>query len=116
MREIKFRAYETIPKFMNNSVRITAHPGGKTTFEVAEGYGWIPVSKENIMQYTGLKDVRGVEIYEGDILWDSTGELIGAVKFDEGTFVVGEDVLSDWYYESEIIGNRFENPKLLEAD
>lgn len=73
-----------------------------------------------LMQSTGFKDVKGNDIYEGDILslWysrDTTGKDI--VKFNHT--VVWEDTngFSGWnipFLESaEIIGNVFENPELL---
>lgn len=80
-----------------------------------------------VMQYTGLKDKNGKEIYEGDILYNNFNAK-GIVKFINGMFVV--------YFEYEesvcskdndkmttrlisvnsitrIIGNIYENPELL---
>lgn len=73
MREIKFRAWEDDVQFMNHDVQI-AQRMGETFFEVSEGFGWKEVKKENVMQYTGLTDVNGVDIYGGDICEYQDGE------------------------------------------
>ena len=77
-----------------------------------------------LMQYTGLKDANGREIYEGDIVADRThmtesGEWVTErreVAFRNGSFVL---LLSDSSWcgftaESVIIlGNIYENSELL---
>jgi uncharacterized phage protein (TIGR01671 family) len=72
------------------------------------------------MQYTGLLDNQGVEIYEGDICQKEIGN-IGVVKWDE------EQCLFDFEHKHtmtlaksqisklKVIGNIYENPELLEA-
>lgn len=73
-----------------------------------------------LMQSTGLKDLNGVEIFEGDILFDKHhNPQIGVVVFYEGAFQL---LANNMYYpliqfdgDVEIIGNIHENPELLEG-
>jgi uncharacterized phage protein (TIGR01671 family) len=92
MREIKFRAWDKENKFM---LKI---------FDNTTQENWyLPQWKERheVMQYTGLKDKNGKEIYEGDILRVQTGWYKSAKnevdKFDKG--VKGETL---WTVEHKI--------------
>lgn len=78
-------------------------------------------------QFTGLKDVNGKDIYEGDILKTKAG-LIQIVE--QGILETDrEDIISGFYannlsddkphtfsYDDEVIGNVHENPELSEED
>jgi uncharacterized phage protein (TIGR01671 family) len=85
-----------------------------------------------LMQFTGLLDKNGKEIYEGDILnhgnylngsvngkyihnveWGETGDSDGYNYEKHFEYVVGRNSLADVYKTSEIIGNIFSDPELL---
>lgn len=77
--------------------------------------------KRILMQFTGLKDKNGKEIYEGDILdWEvnSSNDMYlgaGEVVYIEGAFWACGRYLSEMvrYHSAEVIGNIYENPNLL---
>lgn len=69
------------------------------------------------MQYTNLNDMFGVDIYEGDILWDEYYEIYGVVKFKDGKFIYSDDDsdtdLSEVASRFCVAGNIYENEDLL---
>lgn len=85
------------------------------------------IDKNTLGQYTGLKDVNGKEIYEGDIvLINKEKNIKGIVKYSEtyAEFVVVNtnnitdeyEPLADYKKHLEILGNEYENPELLEKE
>ena len=80
----------------------------------------ISVKREDafIMQYSGLKDKKGNEIFHGDIVINSDKD-IGIVRFKDGAFEVDfkeyiPALLGLINDDLEIIGNVYKNKKLLD--
>jgi hypothetical protein len=112
MREIKFRAWDTCEKIMipwQNDLDLN---------EILRHSRFCP------MQYTGLKDINGREIYEGDIIQIYKARYEIKYWGDKGFPMFDIDAwatnglawaLSDLNLKVEVIGNVYENPELLEA-
>jgi uncharacterized phage protein (TIGR01671 family) len=118
MREIKFRAWRGGDGGCMEFGHYVADHGNINWFNLSKSVGKDLI----LMQFTGLKDKNGKEIYEGDIVkWDDSGAE-GFEKMEVDVFRVrwecGEDELG-WNlypfqdFEYEVIGNIYENPELL---
>lgn len=116
MREIKFRAWH------NGEMMYDVDLYSGKYKDDAYGYGDGDVHDDApVMQYTGLKDKNGVEIYEGDVVSIGNGELIEEIKWiKEKQWMRGECPFSgfvnhDAIYKSgvQVIGNIYENPELI---
>ena len=128
MREIKFRAWVKEKKAIFEVILID-YVTKKVTY-LLERVGHLlnirhdKFNNVELMQYTGLKDKNGKEIYEGDIVKLRANPGIGVVKYyDEwGAFVVEYikprqlAVLGMNYYKEdiEILGNIYQNLELYE--
>jgi uncharacterized phage protein (TIGR01671 family) len=135
-RPIKFRAWNHRYKKMFDVTHLDMSSSevmtGYVDFEGNEGDVWDAIfdgKDYTLMQYTGLKDKNGKEIYEGDIVrykerMDDHGEvqtLEAKVFYSEeyGSFFMGGLVGWNTFHDNslydvpEIIGNIYENPELL---
>ena len=126
MREIKFRAWfepEVKMIYMHGEIHISTFLGKYVS------------TNSKLMQFTGLKDKNGKEIYEGDVVENGNGVYL-IIYYDNGKAMFRQRVCSkknveeqgyEWQEKiedrtdlsleenwKEIIGNKFENPELLE--
>ena len=116
-REIKFRAWEKSfhKMYFDTEYLMVCHDKIFYKYDGTE----FKISNSNcdFMQFTGLLDKTGAEIYEGDIV-NTPHNGIMKVLFSDGSFQMkkanGDSVLT-WAYSSEIIGNIYQNPELLES-
>ena len=146
MREIKFRAWDSkLSKIIFGGDNLTEADGwfmypdgflmlydyddfGKSDFH--EHLIYPDKNRFVLMQYTGLKDKNGKEIYEGDIIKFSDGftqnDRVAKVVFSNGGFVCQNrsakfnieniDTGGATTQYPEIIGNIYENPELIKQD
>lgn len=115
MREIKFRAWDKLRKCFEERPFVISKEG-KTFYEYIGG-GQIEDYHLVLMQFTGLKDKNGKEIYSGDILKARyfNGDLkVSAVEYNEKecAFTLSNGAFFG-RFENEVIGNIYENPDLL---
>ena len=127
MREIKFRAWSKLLNKMLSHEDLNKTLKDLTKIENIAGI-FLPLNSDvEVMQYTGLKDSNGNEIYEGDIvkIEDYFGEdIIGRVIYDEATagYVFHKGNERNYFqmtldledYVHYVIGNIYENKDLLD--
>lgn len=132
MREIKFRAWDLINKKMYMSYIVDNNGAFCVDINYTNNCENSDNNRVIQMQYTGLKDKNGKEIYEGDIL--KREQAIYEVKYEYGAFIgeiknVFQNIgglyitnllqvlinLSRGIDQIYVIGNTYENPELLNA-
>ena len=120
MKEIKFRVFD---KRKQKMLVVDTILLNEKMFKPINGGEYDVLNYNNeyyseLMQYTGLKDKNGIDIYEGDIAKYGMLYTNYEVRYFRNSFVMwsiygdySRGYLSD---DVEIIGNIYENPELLE--
>jgi len=125
MREIKFRAWWIKEKVMINDLE-AIYPKGKCAgilgIKKIKGESLWNFEDIEIMQFTGLHDKNGKEIWEGDIVKTLQPDEIGTVEYVDIRASFELKIKGQYYYQPlakwkkhllEVIGNIYENPELL---
>ena len=121
-RQIKFRAWDKDHKRMITHFMVDAVTGN-LFFDTEDGdfQEWTQDECGSLMQFTGLLDKNGREIYEGDVIqrWDGKKQVMEYSKFyhsDGWESLKGIGFSTEMDLEDiEVIGNIHENPELLKA-
>ena len=143
MREIKFRAWDKERKEMREvelmdwsdwwvSTGSTGEREEPSKYGERNSFKNEQTDRHILMQYTGLKDKNGKEIYEGDVVnasWydydEPRDDAFGEVFFNGNWMAYciwkeDEKSISEmngqgaYHWEIEVVGNIYENPELLE--
>lgn len=140
-REIKFRAWDKEKKKMRPVNSIAFHyeredRDSSRLPKVVNMWGWDLIEDKAIiihreikdvvlMEFTGLKDKNGKEIWEGDVVSRFNDTQRSAVEFQDGCFfsILQKSGGSDPQYDilcndlsvTEVIGNIYEHPELLKG-
>lgn len=117
-RELKFRAWDKTRKKMCESLLsihwLYGNKLSEITADGSEGTYDRPSEEIILMQYTGLKDKNGVEIYEGDILSHlDFNKGIKITDLEYAFYLTSQGV--DWNF-TKVIGNIYQNPELLKGN
>jgi len=142
MRTIRFRAWDNDNKQMLDVQELNFEEcfyGGFTQIRTTMYSDYFDIREMPLMQYTGLKDKNGKEIYEGDIVrfpandeYDEVNYISYECWFDSrdtfkygwhfsrskfhGCLCGGNSCVSmEWARQLEVIGNVHDNKELLEG-
>jgi len=111
-REIKFRAWDKKENKFEGHFQIAPN-GVLAMFDpMTASWGKAEEDRFIVMQYTGLKDKNGKEIYEGDIIDNEGARQKYEVIFHNGCFCISRGPGYHIFNEKkvEIIGNIYEHP------
>ncbi len=122
-REIKFRVWDVENKEMLKVQELDFEPtfyDGRIAIRPDKYNDYFDTEDMILMQYTGLHDKNGKEIYEGDIV--NYENMTGKIIFLNASFIMSDfEETEEWELgvineEIEVIGNIYENSELLEGE
>jgi len=127
MRPIKFRAWDRKNRKITYGEKIGLEGSVQVLWSLNKYFSIADELGFDLMQFTGLLDKNGKEIYEGDIMqYPSSGKIKGDGQWLDGAFRVNRFVKFDGYSEwlnktylnkyqktHIVIGNIYENPDLI---
>lgn len=139
MRKVEYQAWDSVNKEMGTVADISWHNHDEGFDIRVSGMSFDDcVHYNDIRQFTGRTDKKGIKIFEGDIVraWVSMMDVVGVVIYDEqsASFMIQRNVefeaqcklfgfslkghyddgRSSYDFDNSflVIGNKFENPKL----
>lgn len=130
MKEIKFRVWNG-KKMLEWDTDIAAYHSNGIVALMSGGMAFPGRGDSALMQFTGLRDKNGREIYEGDIIsyemhtryllnsftspveWDAS---LACYRAGDVVFARSDEPEYDIFPHMEVVGNIYEHPHLLEGN